>query len=52
MKNNILKFKLNKLFLTVCKSRRNRINVIKPDRITNGVKLNNASSFPNKFPKI
>lgn len=39
-----------KYLLTVCKSRRNNIKVIKPETITKGVKLNNANSFPNIFP--
>jgi len=34
----------------VCKSRRNSINVTKPDRITKGVKLNIANNFPNRSP--
>lgn len=36
----------------MCKSRRNNINVIKPDSITKGVKLNSANNFPNILPII
>ena len=41
---------LNKSLLTVCKSRRNSIKVIKPDKITKGIRLDRANSFPNLFP--
>lgn len=43
--------KLNSYLLTVCKSRRNRINVTKPDKMTKGVKLNSANNFPNRLPE-
>lgn len=40
-----------KFILTVCKSLLNRIKVIKPAMITNGIKLIRANNFPRTSPR-